>query len=232
MSQYANYLCTCICVGCLASTRRMHRFKGCGHYVVGEVIMELSLSMGAPISSARPIVATQVEGPYHYPCSLCVLLKSLSMGKKKDLSDVQKTKIMLLRQETKLTLLQIAERVGCCRSSVIRVLDAERKYGNSPTSRRMNAGRKRKTTARDDRYIVQRVMNNRKITINALKNEVQDRGIHVSTKTLKRRLSEHNIRPRKPRTKPRLTPAMVKKRLSWARQHKNWTAEDWEKVSN
>ena len=50
-----------------------------------------------------------------------------------------------------------------------------------------------------------------------------DTGTVVSTKTIQRRLSlEFGLKSRKPARKPRLTEAMKKKRLDFAKRHADW----------
>src|SRR5690606_13705752 len=51
-----------------------------------------------------------------------------------------------------------------------------------------------------------------------------------SKNTLKRRLSEAGFKGFRPAVKPRLTASMVQKRYRWAKQFRNWTTEDWERV--
>lgn len=47
---------------------------------------------------------------------------------------------------------------------------------------------------------------------------------------MQRRLAENELIARKPARKLKLTAAMIKKRLDWARKYKNFTSQDWEKV--
>ena len=58
----------------------------------------------------------------------------------------------------------------------------------------------------------------------------ESHGVQVSARTVRRRLVESGLRARRPRKKPKLTPAMIKKRYEWARHHKNFTKDDWSKV--
>ena len=53
----------------------------------------------------------------------------------------------------------------------------------------------------------------------------------VSTKTIQRRLSlEFGLKSRKLARKPRLTEAMKKKRLDFAKRHADWNTEIWKRV--
>uniref|UniRef100_A0A2H1WU61 SFRICE_035018 n=1 Tax=Spodoptera frugiperda TaxID=7108 RepID=A0A2H1WU61_SPOFR len=60
---------------------------------------------------------------------------------------------------------------------------------------------------------------------------VQESGIQVSKRTVQRRLAEEDLTGHPPAKKPRLTEAMKKNRLAWAREHRLMSVEDWSKVS-
>ncbi|KAJ4449082.1 hypothetical protein ANN_00477 [Periplaneta americana] len=55
-------------------------------------------------------------------------------------------------------------------------------------------------------------------------------GINISPMTTRQRIKEFGFSCRTPTKKPFLKPYMVKKRLSWAKQHQSWTVDDWKKV--
>ena len=59
---------------------------------------------------------------------------------------------------------------------------------------------------------------------------LQKGNVHVSYVTVWRRLKEAGFKNVRPERKPRLTAAMRMKRLAWAREHEDWTEEDWRKV--
>lgn len=59
----------------------------------------------------------------------------------------------------------------------------------------------------------------------------RESGITVSKRTVQRRLAEEGLTGHRPVKKPRLTEAMKKKRLAWAREHRLKTIEDWNTVS-
>ena len=73
-----------------------------------------------------------------------------------------------------------------------------------------------------DRY---RTANNIAAEINC-KNDTQ-----ISARTVRRRLEDFNLRGRKPQKKPSLSSRNRKRRLAFAKAHKHWTSEDWQKVS-
>ncbi|KAJ8935090.1 hypothetical protein NQ318_021244 [Aromia moschata] len=52
----------------------------------------------------------------------------------------------------------------------------------------------------------------------------------ISQWTVRRRLQESNLTPKTPAIGPKLTPAHRQARLRFARDHLNWTLEQWESV--
>ena len=55
-------------------------------------------------------------------------------------------------------------------------------------------------------------------------------GVNVSKWTVQRNLRETGFKSVHPTRKPLLTQTMKRKRLLWARNHQNWTVEQWRKV--
>uniref|UniRef100_A0A3Q3J165 Transposase Tc1-like domain-containing protein n=1 Tax=Monopterus albus TaxID=43700 RepID=A0A3Q3J165_MONAL len=64
----------------------------------------------------------------------------------------------------------------------------------------------------------------------ALKVDLKEKGIEVSSSTVRRRLLEVGRKAYRPVKKQLLTKAMKVKRYKWALKYKNWTKEDWRKV--
>ncbi|ENN81910.1 hypothetical protein D910_12545 [Dendroctonus ponderosae] len=56
------------------------------------------------------------------------------------------------------------------------------------------------------------------------------RGVAISQWTVRRRLHEKNLTPKIPAIVPKLTPARRQVRLRFARNHLNWTLEQWGSV--
>ena len=74
------------------------------------------------------------------------------------------------------------------------------------------------------------VLKNRKATANEINLALQDSGVNVSNRTVRRRLFSAGLRARKPSKRPYLNDKQRKKRLSWAREHLEWTKDNWKKV--
>lgn len=96
---------------------------------------------------------------------------------------------------------------------------------------RVRSGRPRKTTTAEDKHIVLISKRDRRLTgpeIAAQINESRDLPLSIST--VKRRLREAGLFGRVAVKKPLLRRQNKIKRLQWAKEHKNWTHEQWERV--
>lgn len=154
------------------------------------------------------------------------------MGSKKDLTSQKKQQILTLLRHTSKSQREIAKIAGVSRGTVFKI---NKNTGNKEilTSNRIGkCGRKRITDSRDERKIIQICINNCREPLKILAEEVQTAGINISGRTLQRRLLERGFKARKAAKKPLLTSTMVKKRIQWARDHRNWTENDWAKVRN
>lgn len=143
------------------------------------------------------------------------------------ISDSRRAVIVALHEEN-LSNREIAARVGCDRRTVDRLL-SRHSMGESLTPR-SKSGRPRKTTQRDDSTMSRMVLRDRRITAGAIQAEMQHRGVNVSARTVRRRLTNAGFLARRPIRKPFLSKKMKKSRLEWARSHQNWTVDDWKKV--
>lgn len=147
-----------------------------------------------------------------------------------DLSPRQKSEIKTLLLHTSNSQRKIAEIVGVSKSTVNKVhLSLQKNVTLSP-KRKGHCGRKRKTTPRSDRKIRDICVQNRKKSVAILTQMVQETGIAVSQRTVQRRLAEEGLTGHRPSKKPKLTEAMKKRRLAWAREHRHMTVDDWNKV--
>ncbi len=124
------------------------------------------------------------------------------MGKTADLTVVQKTTIDTLHKEGK-TQKVIAKEAGCSQSSVSKHINREAKG-------RKRCGRKKCTRNRDNRTL-ERIV---KRTVNSTHRRMQDMGFGC----------------RIPCVKPLLNNRQRQKRLTWAKDKKDWNAADWSKV--
>nr|XP_047137642.1 uncharacterized protein LOC124814172 [Hydra vulgaris] len=152
------------------------------------------------------------------------------MGKKNDISPKKYSAVKTLLGEKVYTQTQIALKVGVSQKTVSRIkkcVDNQEPYEHHRIG---NCGRKRKITPRTQRNLVKMALNNRRATSKVLCQQLNEAGVDVSPVTVQRRLFESGLKSRRPRKKQKVTPAMAKKRLEWAKIHENMSIYDWSKV--
>lgn len=131
--------------------------------------------------------------------------------------------------ESGLSVRNVANQLNISKSTVSRLFKRYRETNSF--NRRPGSGRTRKTTARDDRFIMMTSLRNRHISAVGVQHELQrTRDVAVSEWTVRRRLKEKNLTPKRAATGPRLTPHHRQARLDFALQHVNWTHEQWSHV--
>ena len=91
-------------------------------------------------------------------------------------------------------------------------------------------GRKRKTTPKDDAYLIRESVKDLRKTSDAIKTTLGEKGIEISSSTVRRRLLEVGRKAYRPVKKQLLTKTMKTKRYKWGLKYKNWTKEDWRHV--
>ena len=153
------------------------------------------------------------------------------MGRICDLSPRKRGQIKVLLENTDLSQTQIALKCGVNQCVVSRIKQAMQHGSTGTPKRKGKCGRRRITSAQDDRALVRLSKSNRKMTSRRLMIEMNSAGVDMSSRTVRRRLIEAGLRAYRPRKKPKLTPAMKKKRLLWAKQFVTWNVDDWKRVS-
>ena len=152
------------------------------------------------------------------------------MGKRKDLSEFDKGQIVMARRLGQ-SISKTAALVGCSRSAVVSIYQKCSKEG-TVVNRRQGHGRPRLIDARGERRLALVVRSNRRATVAQIAQEVNagsDR--KVSEYTVHRSLLRMGLHSRRPVRVPMLTPVHRRKRQQWAREHQNWTTEQWKKVA-
>ncbi len=137
------------------------------------------------------------------------------MGKTADLTIVQKTIIDTLHKEGKPQTF-IAKEAGCSQSAVS-------KHVNRKLSGRKNCGRKRYTTNQENHSLMRIVKQNWFKNLGELHKEWTEAGVKVSRATTHRRVKEFGYSYRIPLVKPLLNHRQHQRRLTWAKEKKNWT---------
>ncbi len=128
------------------------------------------------------------------------------MGKTADLTVVQKTIIDTLHKEGKPQTF-IAKEAGCSQSAVS-------KHVNRKLSGRKKCWRKRCTTNRENRSLMRIVKQNRFKNLGELHKEWTEAGVKESRATTHRRINEFGY-------------SCHQRRLTWAKEKKNWTVAQW-----
>ena len=154
-------------------------------------------------------------------------IKSLKMGRKSSLTEVQRARIVLLNQEDYSE--QISKVEKCSKTAVHNALAKFKNSGSYSDNKRY--GRPRKTTARDDHLIRRVAVRSPRSSSKKMRSALLAHSTDVSSKTVKRRLTkDFGLKTFKPAKKPHLTPAMKLKRLNFAKKHINWSREQWSRV--
>ncbi len=131
------------------------------------------------------------------------------MGKTAELTVVQKTIIDTLHKEGKQQTL-IAKEAGCSQSAVS-------KHVNRKLSGRKKCGRKRWTTNQENRIFMRIVKQNRFKNLGKLHKKWTEAGVKASRATTHRRVEEFGY-------------SCHQRRLTWAKEKKNWTVFQRSKV--
>ncbi len=144
------------------------------------------------------------------------------MGKTADLTVVQKTIIDTFHKEGKPQTF-IAKEAGCSKSAVS-------KHVNRQLSGRKKCGRKRCTTNRENRSLIRIVKQNGFKNLGELHKEWTEAGVKASRATTHRHVKEFGY-SRIPLVKPLLNHRQRQRRLTWAKEKKNWTVASGPKFS-
>lgn len=144
------------------------------------------------------------------------------------ISDQLKSNMVVLSREN-LSAREIAERLGCAKSTVTFVLKKYRETGSFQRSK--GSGRPRKTTRVEDQFIKLYSLRNRFKTSTDIRSALyRARGTTISSSLVRYRLLNEGLRARVPIKKPELKQIHRQKRLSWAQKHVSWTETMWEQV--
>jgi transposase len=92
-------------------------------------------------------------------------------------------------------------------------------------------GRPRKLTDRDVSFCVREITSDRSPTASAVSKTLKNKfNIQVSPDTIARALKKKGMKPGEKKKKPLLSKKNVKARLEFAKEHADWTEDDWSRV--
>ena len=148
------------------------------------------------------------------------------MARGKPVSDYAKGQVMAYSRS--MSIRKIAEIMKIPKSTVSDIIKRNK---NGKHKNKDRSGRPKLSNPRQDRALVLRSLRDRWLTAPVLKNVwAAETGVVASTSTVKRRLADAGLNGRIARRKPLLQPRHKIARLQWAREHKDWTMEQWNSV--
>lgn len=150
------------------------------------------------------------------------------MAPKQEICIEMRCAIITLYKEN-ISLREISRKLKISYNGVYSTVKRFKELGTIHDKKR--SGRPKVTTNSDDINIRVISKRNRRLTAPEIRAEVNgSREIPLSVSTVKRRLVAAGLKGRIAARKPLLRPQNRKKRLEWARQHKDWSIEMWKKV--
>lgn len=127
------------------------------------------------------------------------------------------------------TYREVAQMFGKSKSTIHRSVTRWRQTGLYV--RRRGQGRKRSTTAIDDRFIALQTLRNRRQTAIQTRNVLEEvRGTIISERSVRRRLKEVGLKSYVPIKAPKLQRRHRVARLDFAREYQNWNYDQWGQV--
>ncbi|CAD6192271.1 unnamed protein product [Caenorhabditis auriculariae] len=147
---------------------------------------------------------------------------------KKDLTDNDKRAIVVGRQNG-LTMMTLAGMFGVTEACISQFLKRWKAQDGSTKSQ--HTGRPRVTDRNDDRNILKTSRTDPRLTAPAIRREVcLNSPSPPSFSTVKRRLNAAGIMGRRSVKKPLISEKNRAARVKWAKEHLNWTRQDWNEI--
>ena len=120
---------------------------------------------------------------------------------------------------------KIAKYVHCSKSTA--AYWVEKYHQNTDLTDEQKSGRPRSTTTRQDERIVMMAEKEHSITSDEIQQKLEEKGVEISSRTVRRRLVEAGGKYSQEIPKPLLSEEHRSKRLQWAKRHRNF---DWNRV--
>ena len=123
------------------------------------------------------------------------------------------------------TFEDIAIRIGgrATKSGVYKLCTKFEKHGQVIDRKRL--GQKKKTSEHDDRMMIRAVMKDRRKASKDIAADLNESGVPISLRTVRRRLCQVGLKAKTPRKKPFLNHTQKQRRVVWAREHISWTLD-------
>jgi transposase len=136
--------------------------------------------------------------------------------------------IVALREEG-LSIREIAAKGFGQKSGIANVLKRYTETGRTTPKKR--SGRPRISTDRADRKLCRLATQGRfKGSTELASDWYLTTGTTACSSTVRKRLFNSGLKSYRPAKKPMLTPFQRRRRLAYAKEHKNWSMDDWKKV--
>ncbi|GBN96360.1 hypothetical protein AVEN_44547-1 [Araneus ventricosus] len=152
------------------------------------------------------------------------------MGKAADLNEFDRGQIVMARR-VGTSITETARLVGCSRSAVVSIHAKWINEGDT-SSRRQGVGRPRVIKEKGRRRLFRLVKQNRRQTVAQLTAQYNaGPSASVSEHTVQRTLLNMGLCNRRPTHVFLLTKRHRQLHLQWAREHRNWTMDEWKRVA-
>lgn len=143
----------------------------------------------------------------------------------------QNVRLLVIHQHQQgLNQVQIAAYLNLTRWTVGRIIRRHQASGAASVNRTGRCGRRRSLTLPTERRLARTSTINPRLTSRQLQHAVGGEAVEVNTSTIRRSLLRSGVVAYRPRPAPGLTAARKQVRHTWARQHLDWTADDWHNV--
>lgn len=134
-----------------------------------------------------------------------------------------------MRVDAQISVSQVAHHFGVSRRTVTETV--RRFQETNDVEDRQRSGRPRGTNAEDDNFLVTETRSAPFITSSQLVDRLEhNRGIRVTSQTVRNRLASAGLRSYHPARFPRLTDFHRELRYQFAEEHLQWTPEQWKRV--
>ena len=152
----------------------------------------------------------------------------LTMPARQRLTEEQRGRALALLDEG-IGLREVSRRLQVSHSVIHRL--RERFNATGSVQERRRTGRPRATTRQQDRLLVLSALCDQRSAAVTLRGQLRAAtGTNISCSTVQRRLWEANLRSRRPAVRPVLSAVNRNRRLAWARNHVNWTRQQWGRI--